>query len=355
MRLVLGARGSLVEALQRTLNVRRSRSAKLAVDGDFGPQTEEAVVRFQKQQGLEAHGEVDRATWHALGPLQVAEAVVPNPETVNAEVLPKDPPDPLQGPPFVTCKAWGIADAETGQLRWSHNESTRLDPASTTKIMTAFVALKYAENDPDAFQKRVVFSERADQTTGSSCGLRTGEMLPVSELLYGLLLPSGNDASVALGEHFGRHFDAPPESEKAEDVDDPLIRFIAQMNRTAAALDLHDTSYRNTHGMTDPDHLTSVRDLARLGSEAMRIPRFRKLVGTPQHGYRVQSASGYERNVLWRNTNRLLGIEAYHGIKTGTTNAAGACLVSYGITQWPELDCGRSGIQLFRCPLHGYS
>ena len=149
----------------------------------------------------------------------------------------------------------------------------------------------------------------------------------MDELLYALLLPSGNDASVAIGEQVGQQLDAP--GGPAEESD-PLVRFVAKMNRTAQSLGLDDTRYRNTHGMTEPDHLTSVRDLARLAAHAMQIPRFREIVGTAQHGCTVHSSAGYSRNVLWKNTNRLLRIEGYHGIKTGTTNAAGACLVSYG-------------------------
>ena len=327
IRLVMGSHGALVEDLQRTLNARLDPSPELTPDGDFGPMTEAAVVRFQKASGLEAHGEVDAATWKALSPLETTDAPVPDPTTVNAEVLPKQPADSRTGPPFVTCKAWGIADPQTGDLLWSHNEKERLDPASTTKIMTAVVALTIAQENPDVLKERIVFSERADQTTGSSCGLRPGEMLTVDELLYGLLLPSGNDASVALGEQMGRHVEASDPPAEAADL---LARFIARMNRTAQDLGLQETVYRNTHGMTDPDHLTSVRDLAHLAAYAMKLPRFREIVGTPRRGCTVESTAGYRRNVLWKNTNRLLGIEGYHGIKTGTTNAAGACLVSYG-------------------------
>ncbi len=115
----------------------------------------------------------------------------------------KRPADPLDGPPFVTARTWAIADGKTGEVLWGHDEAKPVDIASTTKIMTALVIPRLAAKDPAVLNETVTFSERADQTIGSTSGVRTGERLPVRELLYGLLLPSGNDAAVAFAEHFG--------------------------------------------------------------------------------------------------------------------------------------------------------
>ncbi len=201
--LTVGAVGDLVEALQRTLNARLNPSLNLATDGDFGPMTQKAVLAFQKQQALPETGVVDQATWKALGTLITAAAPVPDPEVINAEVLPQQPQDDLVAPPAVTCKAWAIGDAQTGRLLWGHHESERLHPASTTKIMTAYLITSLAERDPSVLDEIVTFSSRADNTEGSTAGLKAGERASVRELLYGLLLPSGNDASVAFAEHFG--------------------------------------------------------------------------------------------------------------------------------------------------------
>jgi D-alanyl-D-alanine carboxypeptidase (penicillin-binding protein 5/6) len=153
--------------------------------------------------------------------------------------------------------------------------------------------------------------------------VKAGESLPLGELLYGLLLPSGNDASVALGEHIGRKI-------AMESPDDPLDRFVAEMNRTAQALGLKESHFANTHGLTAPGHQASARDLARLASIALKDPGFAKVVATPTRGCALTDANGQRRNVVWTNTNKLLSTEGYHGVKTGTTSAAGNCLVASG-------------------------
>ncbi len=335
-----GASGVLVERLQRTLNAVLEPSPELAVDGDFGPQTEAAVVRFQEARQLAASGRVDETTWLALGPLVTGDAPVPAPEVVNAEELPREPPDPLAGPPLVTCRAWAIADAKTGQLRWSHRPDRRLDIASTTKLMTAYLVLKYAADHPeqDVLEEQVVFSRRADRTRGSTSGVAEGERLTVAECLYGLLLPSGNDASVALAEHFGDRLTVDrPAAEVGRNVaagddgaPDPLNQFVEAMNRTAADLGMAQTGFRNPHGLTAAGHVSTARDLLRLAHAAWQMPRFRQYVETRQHGCTLEGPGGYRRNVVWKNTNQLLRITGYHGLKTGTTTAAGACLVSTG-------------------------
>ncbi len=325
--LEMGAGGKLVEDLQRTLNARLAPSPELSIDGDFGPATQEAVVRFQEANKLEAKGVVDARTWKALGALITSDPPVPAPEVVNREELPRAESDELAGPPYLTCKAWAVADAKTGELLWGENEDEPRDIASTTKIMTAFVVLELAKDSPEVLDETVTFSERADRTRGTSARVRAGERLSVRELLYGLMLPSGNDASVALAEHFGGRFD-PPEGKPEEE--DPLIRFVAEMNRTAARLDMAGASYRNPHGLTAEGHRASARDLVKLAHAAMRLPHFNDYVGMRQRGCTVLGPGGYERNVIWKNTNRLLPIEGYDGVKTGTTSAAGACLVSSG-------------------------
>src|SRR5438477_10974233 len=107
---------------------------------------------------------------------------------------PKAPADRLEGPPFVTAKAWAVADGRTGRVLWGDKEAEPRAIASTTKIMTAWIVLRLAEDDPKVHDEEVVYSERAARTPGSSAHLRVGDRLPVRDLLYGFLLPSGNDA-----------------------------------------------------------------------------------------------------------------------------------------------------------------
>lgn len=323
-----GDLGPLVEALQRTLN--RQADAGLAVDGDFGPATLAAVKRFQERQNLEVSGTVDVATWQALGPLVMTAEAVPTPAEVNSQELSRQPADALTGPPIVGCQAWTIMDEKTGQVLWSQEADRKLHPASTTKIMTAVVVLQMCQENPAWLDERLTFSKTADTTRGSTAGIGQGESLSVRDCLYGLLLPSGNDAAVALAEHFGEHLLASSEDAASPELSDPFDRFIAEMNRTASRLGLSKTTYRNPHGMTDSEHLTTANELAQLTREARQYPLFRQLVATRQYGCQLLGPGGYTRNVVWENTNDLLPIEGFSGVKTGTTSAAGACLVASG-------------------------
>ena len=131
--LQIGLEGDLVVALQRTLNARIKPSPGIGTDGDFGPETEGAVKRFQTQEKLKPTGIVDDETWKALGPLIMEDEPAPEPAVVNAEPSKKAPPDPLDGPPFVTCKAWAIIDGNAGEFLAGDHEDEKRDPASTTK------------------------------------------------------------------------------------------------------------------------------------------------------------------------------------------------------------------------------
>jgi D-alanyl-D-alanine carboxypeptidase (penicillin-binding protein 5/6) len=328
--LKLGDSGPLVAALQRTLNARVQPSPGLGVDADFGPATQEAVMAFQKQAGLVADGEVDKAMWDALGELVTDDPKAPDPATANAAVLTREAADPLAGAPYVTCKAYAIADGKTGEILWSLEGDAPRDIASTTKIMTAFLVMRYCQEHPEALDETVKFSQRADETIGSTAELNAGEDVSVRELLYGMMLPSGNDATVAFAEHFGGRV-APGGGENAEPLSPAKSydRFIEAMNAAAKELGMENSHFKNTHGLTEPGHQASAADMVRLAVAARKLSLFREVTGTRQRGATVVGPGGYHRNVLWKNTNKLLEIEGYDGVKTGTTNAAGACLVSH--------------------------
>lgn len=325
-----GAAGPLVASLQRTLNEQLKPSPELDADGDFGAMTESAVIAFQKGKDLKPTGVVGPETWEALGPLVEAGPEAPSPEVANAEVIAKESADDLDGPPFVASKVWAIADGKTGEVLWGSDEEKPVDIASTTKMMTAYLVGKYAEEHPEVLEEKITFSKRADETIGSTADLRAGEVVSVEELMYGLMLPSGNDASVAFGEHFGSRL-APGGGEEQGEKDSPnksYDKFIEAMNAAAKELGMEHSHFDNTHGLTEETHKASAADMAKLAYALKQIPLLQKVVSTPQHGATVTGPGGYERNVLWKNTNNLLKIEGYDGVKTGTTSAAGACLVS---------------------------
>ena len=332
----VGAFGIQVEDLQRTLNRRLDPSPKLSVDGDFGPATASAVRRFQEEKGLPANGIVDAAFWNALG-LIVQESEVLPPESINNQKLPVKSKDPLTGPPFVTCDAWTIVEISTGREMASSRATKQRDIASTTKMMTAWLVAELASRDPEILDETLTMSINADQTRGSTSGVRSGEQLTIRDAMYALMLPSGNDISVAIAEHFGNrvaHEQADTakrhQKTKASLRDEHLKQFIDSMNDEAKRLGMSQTQYKNPHGLTESGHYSTANDLAVLGRKMLSNEFLCKVISTRQHGATLHGSTGYERNVVWTNTNQLLGIEGFDGIKTGTTTKAGACLVSTG-------------------------
>lgn len=329
----VGAFGTRVEFLQRTLNARLEPSPGLGVDGDFGPATESVVRKFQEANGLTVTGIADAELWKKLGPV-IEEANIAAPEVINSEILPKLPAEPLADAPFVSCDSWIIVDAADGRMVAGVETETSRHFASTTKIMTAWLVARLAEQHPEVLDETLTMSVRADDTRGSTSDVRAGETLPVREALYGLMLPSGNDMSVALAEHFGPRLASTmvtTENSAANDPkQDPLELFVAAMNAEAARLGMTKTHYTNPHGLTHDSHQSTVTDLAILARATLGSSLMGQYSSTRQRGATVLGPGGYSRNVLWKNTNELLGTEGYDGIKTGTTDQAGACLVSTG-------------------------
>jgi D-alanyl-D-alanine carboxypeptidase (penicillin-binding protein 5/6) len=214
-------------------------------------------------------------------------------------------PDELQGiarlkdAPEVGAAAALLKDLDSGLMLYTKSERTPLPPASTAKVMTALVVMKRA-----APEETVTVSPAAAATGGSRMGLSAGEKLSVRDLLYGLLIPSGNDAAVALAEHVAGNTDA----------------FVELMNQEAQAMGLGDTRFANPHGLDAQGATTSATDLAVMTQQAMSFPLFSEIVAT-----RSARVGGHDL----MNTNELLG--AYpgsDGVKTGTTDAAGECLVA---------------------------
>ncbi len=233
----------------------------------------------------------------------------------------KAPADRPDGPPAVSAKGWAVADGATGAILASAGPPEPLAIASTTKIMTAWLVLKLAAADAKVLDEVVTFSVKAAQTSGTSANLKAGEKVTVRDLLHGLMLPSGNDAARAFAEHFADRF--PPPEGKADP--DPAAPFIAAMNREAAALKMTNTRYIDPHGLGT--NRSTPRDLALLAATALRNDLFRTIVSTRRHAATITAADRTTRTAVWDNTNRLLGIEGYDGVKTGTTTAAGYCLV----------------------------
>ncbi len=217
-------------------------------------------------------------------------------------------PEAAAAPPQIKARAGVLIDAKTGDMLFEKNSRERNAPASTTKIMTAILAVESGRLDDP-----VRVSLRAAATRGSSMHLYAGQVLSLHELLSGLLLRSGNDAAVAIAEHLAGTTEA----------------FVEQMNERARALGATDTHFRNPHGLSAPGHYSSAYDLALLARFALTDPTFAALVGSKEISIEWLDRRGREKDVNLRNTNRLLWmLEEADGVKTGTTGEAGPCLVS---------------------------
>src|SRR5829696_73888 len=207
-------------------------------------------------------------------------------------------------PPRVQARAVILADESTGQVLFERNASAARAMASTTKVMTALLALERLDE-----QKVVVIGPGPPKVGEESLRLRQGERLTIRQLLLGLLVKSANDAGVAL----------------AEAVDGSEAAFVRRMNRKAAALRLSATHYATPYGLDRPGHQTSARDLARLWEVAMRRADFRAIVA--MKAARIPGIPLSLRRFV--TTNRLLGSYRWTvGGKTGFTNRAGRCLVA---------------------------
>ena len=203
-----------------------------------------------------------------------------------------------------SAKACVIIDQATGRVLLQHNAEAPLPMASTTKVMTALLALEQGD-----LIAPVTCSRNAFGVPGTSIYLSQGETLTLEQMLYGLMLASGNDAAVAIAEHIGGS------------VED----FCRMMTTRAAELGCTDTVFLTPHGLPCDGHHTTARDLALIAREAMTHETFRSIVST-QRGKIPWEGRDYDR--VLNNKNKLLSTyEGCTGIKTGYTKAAGRCLV----------------------------
>ena len=212
---------------------------------------------------------------------------------------------PLPSPPQLSAKSYLLIDHVSGTVLAEHASAERVEPASLTKIMTAYIVAEELDRGSLAIDEPVIVSERAQSMEGSRMFIEAGTVVPLGDLLKGLIIQSGNDASVALAEHVAA-------SEAG---------FVDMMNRTAAALGMPGTSYANASGLPHPDHYTTAADLAVLARAVIRDhPDIYRL-----YSERAFTWNGIEQSnrntLLWRDPS-------VDGMKTGHTEAAGYCLVA---------------------------
>ncbi len=216
-----------------------------------------------------------------------------------------------------SAEAAGVFHLEEKTVTYSKNIYKKLYPASTTKILTAYTALKHA----DLKDMVTVSAQAANQAGDSSvCGLHAGDRLSLEELLYGLLLESGNDAASAIAEHVSGSSEA----------------FAALMNEEAAAMGATRSHFVNPHGLHDEEHYTCVYDLYLMLNTALQDEKFEKIIRAHKRTAVYSDAGGNQVTQEWETTDKFLNgeVQPPNGIsviggKTGTTNAAGYCLALY--------------------------
>src|SRR5258705_7056881 len=208
-------------------------------------------------------------------------------------------------PPVVDARAWLLLDATSGQSIASRNPQERIEPASLTKLMTAYLAFGALKGRSLALGQTIRVSERALHASGSRMFIEPRKPVTVEELLHGLIIQSGNDASIALAEAVAGS--EPP--------------FVERMNREAGRPGMTDTNFTNSSGMPGPGHYSSARDLALITSALIR--------DYPEH-YKLYSEREYRYNdITQRNRNQLLWLDPnVDGGKNRHTQSAGYCLIA---------------------------
>ncbi|MFD2611967.1 D-alanyl-D-alanine carboxypeptidase family protein [Paenibacillus gansuensis] len=204
-----------------------------------------------------------------------------------------------------SAKGYALIDVTSGRILASRQGDTKMRIASLTKVMTAIVAIENGR-----LSDKVKVSRNAYAKEGSSIYLKLGEEMSLENLLYGLMLRSGNDAAVAIAEHVGASLDG----------------FVHMMNQKAEEIGMVNTHFDNPHGLDTDTHYSTANDMARLTAYSMKNPVFRQISGTK---LKKAPNPNEEWDYVWRNKNKMLYLyEGADGGKTGYTKLAGRCLIS---------------------------
>lgn len=215
----------------------------------------------------------------------------------------------------MTAEAGALFNVSDASVIYSKNAYERLYPASTTKVITAIIAIEEGNlSDTVTVTEDAVITEAG----ASLCGIKPGDTLTMEQLLYGLMMPSGNDAANAIAVHMSGSLEA----------------FVEKMNAKARELGATQTHFMNPSGLSDENHYTTAYDLYLIFNEALKLPLFREVIATPSYTADYKNASGEPVSKTWTvgNWYQKGDREAPSGLtvlggKTGTTQAAGYCLI----------------------------
>lgn len=229
----------------------------------------------------------------------------------------------MPAPPEIAARAYLLVDITTGQVLASKNPDAPVEPASLTKLMTAYLVFDALKAGKIRLDQTFSVSERAWKMPGSRMFIDPKMQVPVEDLIKGMIVQSGNDATVAL----------------AEGVAGSVERFVELMNQQAKALGMSSSSFRNPEGLTAPGHSTTARDLAALATRLMQdFPAYVPYYAIQRYRYPgTPAANDANRNLL------LFRDPTVDGLKTGHTNAAGYCLIATARRPAPGLGEGLAG------------
>ncbi|UIX35509.1 D-alanyl-D-alanine carboxypeptidase family protein [Streptomyces sp. GQFP] len=220
--------------------------------------------------------------------------------------------------PTITAPGGFLMNSANGSTLFSKNPNTRRLTASTTKIMTAKVVLSQANVNLDTkVTIKKAYSDYIVSKGASSARLIVGDKVTVRQLLYGMMLPSGCDAAMALADKFG----------SGTTVAARTKNFIAKMNTTARSLGMTNTHFDSFDGISNGSNYSTPKDLTLLARSAMKSGAFKAVVKTKSYTAKTVTKTGGSRNTTWTNTNTLLGWNGTLGIKTGSGTDSKYCLV----------------------------
>ena len=259
----------------------------------------EQAYSFQEREA-----QMTPAAGAGLAPFFASSLCVP--ESADGDIAPDD---------AVTAQAGALFDVTDSSVIYGKNIYDQMYPASITKVMTAIIAIEEGNlSDAVTANDDVVIHEAG----ASMAGIKPGDTFTLEQLLYGLMIPSGNDAGAAIAVHMAGSIDA----------------FAELMNREAQKLGATGTHFMNPHGLTNADHYTTAYDLYLIFNEALKQPEFRKVTGTTSYTADYTDGSGSPVSTTWEGGNWYMvgqrqtpdGLTVFSG-KTGTTSAAGFCLI----------------------------
>ncbi|KAL4454327.1 hypothetical protein ABPG74_012284 [Tetrahymena malaccensis] len=247
-----------------------------------------------------------------------------------------------QKPPKITSKSWVILNGKNKKLVAGQNENQVREIASLTKMMTCYIVVHYIRK-LNLIPEKTYFkvSAHAANQPGTTAGLTEGDLISIMDLLYGMMLPSGNDAAFVLAENFGVYLYMQTDKFKEKygnaqtnkklKVKNPITYFIKEMNYFAEKLNMQDTYFTNPHGLMHKKNKSTSYDVGLLSYYLIHDPLIKQIMAQQIYHANIMDETMQLKNppILWKNTNKMLKKTGFLGLKTGITPSAGPCLASW--------------------------